>query len=188
MARVLTGFIDENDCIGDSLGPTLGGTRSTINQNFYNLDNAVTGPAFQAYSASATTAINNQYTKITLNTKRFDTNNCFANSRFTPNVPGYYQINATLYGGPGTGNSGTAALLAIISKNATVYGTSPSWTEVYFGNHSLTGTYASNVSTLLYLNGTTDFVELLAWQASGSNHTIPSSSLTNMSGFLARPV
>jgi hypothetical protein len=41
MPRKLTGYIDENDCIGDSLGPTGGGIKSTINDNSLALDLAI---------------------------------------------------------------------------------------------------------------------------------------------------
>lgn len=54
------------------------------------------GPAFSAYGAANTSIPFNTWTKIAFDTESFDTNNCFANSRFTPSVSGYYQLNATI--------------------------------------------------------------------------------------------
>ena len=51
-------------------------------------------PAFSAYASSNTNISSSTWTKITLDTKLYDTNSNFASSRFTPTVAGYYQINA----------------------------------------------------------------------------------------------
>jgi hypothetical protein len=57
---------------------------------------ATNGPAFSAYGAAATSLANSAWTKVTFDTEDFDTNNCFANSRFTPSISGYYQLNSTV--------------------------------------------------------------------------------------------
>ena len=97
-------------------------------------------------------------TKITLDSENIDTNNNFANSRFTPTVAGYYQIN-------GYANTGGATinLMARIFKNNG---------SALAGSIVNAGTYISTVSGILYLNGSTDYVELFADQASGSNVTV----------------
>lgn len=43
MSRIFTGYIDENDCIGDSLGDQTigGGIKGSINGNFLSLDNTI---------------------------------------------------------------------------------------------------------------------------------------------------
>lgn len=43
MNRIFTGYIDENDCIGDSLGNQTigGGSKGTINGNFLSIDDAI---------------------------------------------------------------------------------------------------------------------------------------------------
>jgi hypothetical protein len=57
----------------------------------------INGPAFNAYYAGASQAIaTGTFTKALFDTEFFDTNSCFASSRFTPTVAGYYQINGTL--------------------------------------------------------------------------------------------
>jgi hypothetical protein len=55
MARLFTGYIDENDCIGDSLGPIGSGSKSTINENSLALDLAV--QSLSAYDNSLRAAI-----------------------------------------------------------------------------------------------------------------------------------
>jgi hypothetical protein len=92
--------------------------------------------------------------KITLNTVSPDTNNNFstANSRFTPTVAGYYQINGYV--------NGTAfGLAAYISKNNT---------DRIAGSAVAVVTYQSVVSTILFCNGSTDYIELFATHDQGS--------------------
>jgi hypothetical protein len=131
------------------------------------------GPAFRAHASGTTSLPNNTATKVDLATENFDTNSNFASSRFTPTVAGYYQINASVYV--------TAApqfLRADIYKNGS---------QVAGGVHTNQQTYLSNVSDLIYMNGTTDYVELYATQASGTTQAATAVSVgTFMSGFLAR--
>jgi len=107
------------------------------------------GPAFSVYTAGATGAtIGTSATKVTYDTEEFDTNNNFASSRFTPTVAGYYQINAQLQ----PAASYTGGYIAVY-KNGSVY-KSGSYinTAVSFGGFT--------VSTLVYCNGSTDYIEI----------------------------
>ena len=115
------------------------------------LANSLTGTTVPT-GGSATT------TKITLDGENFDTNNNFANSRFTPTVAGYYQIN-----GYANTAGATLALMARIFKNNQ---------SALAGNVANVGTYISTVSGIVYCNGSNDYVELFAEQASGSNVTV----------------
>jgi hypothetical protein len=112
-------------------------------------------PAFSAYLGTLQNVTTGTFTKVQLNIEEFDTNSNFDNAtnyRFTPTVSGYYQINgniafnATLI----NGNS-----LSTIYKNGSRYkdGTLQSAT-------SGGATLYSVVSALVYLNGSTDYVEL----------------------------
>jgi hypothetical protein len=104
----------------------------------------VAGPAFSAYASSGTAISGGVSTKITQDTEEFDTNNNFASSRFTPTVAGYYVINcgcnvpASNYG------------LAEIYKNGSVYKR---------GSNGGSAINSSYVSSIVYLNGSTDYVE-----------------------------
>lgn len=137
---------------------------------------AATGPAFRAYANSVTSVPNAVNTKINLGAEDFDTANCFASSRFTPNVAGYYWVSA--------GIRCEALLVAqsILYKNGAPHS---------YGAQGNVGTYTSVVSDLIYLNGTTDYVELFVYQSAGTTQNVgtqlsPISAFTWMSGFLAR--
>jgi hypothetical protein len=121
-------------------------------------------PAFSAYAGSSTSLPNATWTKITFDTESFDTNSNFASSRFTPTVAGYYQLNASWQSGATTSFAGTA-----FYKNGTLwqYGTFTPATSV--------GTQAG-ASALIYFNGSTDYVEVYAYQATGSTGTTTASN------------
>lgn len=107
-----------------------------------------TAPAFSAYQSSAQ-SLGSTLTKINLQAEEFDTNNCFDSAstyRFTPNVAGYYQINA------GLGVSTTACQVIInIYKNGTAF------RSIY---NTATSAGIGNGSQLIYMNGTTDYLEM----------------------------
>ena len=108
-------------------------------------------PAFSAYATSNQSISSATFTKITFDTEVFDTNSNFASSRFTPTVAGYYQVNGNMRCG---GTSKTVAVVAIY-KNGSSYG---------YGNQ-INGTSAIQlvVSEIVYLNGSTDYVELYGY-------------------------
>jgi hypothetical protein len=115
---------------------------------------AGTGPAFSAFQSSAQTLGNLSNTKLTFTTEVFDTNNNFASSTFTPTVAGYYQINC----GFSVGASGTVMILTLFKNGSGIY---------KFVNSN--GSAASTVSGsgLVYLNGSTDYVEVYGLLVSG---------------------
>lgn len=121
---------------------------------------AFNGPAVSAYLNSAQSLSSQTHTKITLDVENFDTNSNFASSRFTPTVAGYYQVNGS-------------AMFA--STTSTQFG----WAEIYkngsayqVGNQVFAASISypvSNVSTLVYCNGSTDYIELYAWFSAAIN-------------------
>jgi len=124
-----------------------------------------TGPAFAAWlynggsnqSVSTTT-----WTKAIIDTEEFDTANCFNTStyRFTPNVAGYYFIQGCIYISYNTTGS-TRIINAIYKNGAEWKKTQATVTSGYF--------YGSTpVSNVIYLNGTTDYVELYGYVQDGS--------------------
>jgi hypothetical protein len=119
-------------------------------------------PAFSASASSAQSFSNNTQTKVQCDTKDFDTANCYdatTNYRFTPNVAGYYQVNAA------AGISGTSAngyVQCSIYKNGSKY-------KAGYGTYqSTTSTGGSTVNTVVYLNGSTDYVEFYLRQNTGA--------------------
>ena len=137
---------------------------------------AGTGPAFSAYQSSATSLTSGVFVKIALQTEDFDTNNCFDNAtnyRFTPNVAGYYQIIASV-----TVNTTATVVIASIYKNGS---------ENKRGTQLGSGAASNSIATgLIYLNGSTDYVEMYGYQAAATQNTNTSSVLTYFQGTMVR--
>jgi hypothetical protein len=133
------------------------------------------GPTFSAYQSSATSLSNATQTKILYANESFDTNSNFASSRFTPTVAGYYQITASV------AIQISGASYGIIKVNTT----DVAWA---YGN-GIVGVLNSTpiMTKLVYLNGSTDYVEVYAEQRSGSTvNTDTNPTGTWFTGFLAR--
>jgi hypothetical protein len=119
------------------------------------------GPAFSATYNGTFSVANNTYVKAVFNTvgtNGFNLGGYFdytTNYRFTPLVAGYYQINlqcSFVTFGSGYG-------IAFIYKNGVGTNINSSTTN---------GQYPSPcVSGILYLNGSTDYIEAYAYQNSG---------------------
>ena len=155
-----------------------GGGSITINEpttasNFTHTLPAATGdvmvsgnmPAFSAYSASNQTVTANTFTKVILATEEFDTNSNFASSTFTPTVAGYYQVSGC------------------IQFNTTV-SLSRAFVQIYKNGSAfkyLTDIAGSasrvNGSCLIYMNGTTDNIELYGFMNGAGTLTFDSGSL-----------
>jgi hypothetical protein len=134
----------------------------------------VNGPAFKASSSGTQTISNGTWTKVTLGTVAFDTNSNFSSSRFTPTVAGYYQINASVRYNTALGAN---YIETAIYKNGSVY------SSVY-GFFVTNGYGGAALSDVVYLNGSTDYVELYTIQAQGSSQTTQAGCL--LSGALIR--
>jgi hypothetical protein len=120
--------------------PTTSGTVITTGSTF-----AGTGPAFSAYPSSNQTITSATFTKILFQNTDFDASNgTYSSSRFTPTVAGYYQVQVSI--SPVTA---TTATQAAIYKN----GALNKRQFITLGNA------IQFVSALVYLNGTTDYVE-----------------------------
>jgi len=112
---------------------------------------AIQGPAFFARIGASQVISFGTETKAQLDTELFDTNSNFdtANYRFTPTVAGYYQISAAMRGTGSTTNTGISIL--IYKNGSPLTSTTTSYTNLtQFVNHSV----------LVYLNGSSDYVEL----------------------------
>ena len=144
-----------------------------------------TGPAFSAYNNDGQSLSSSVATKVQLQNENFDTASCFdnvTNYRFTPNVAGYYQINGSIYV-LSTGTTHSA--IAIIYKNGSAYQGGS------FQGTSAPGVNAAGlVSSVVYFNGTTDYVELYAYAAITGTATLQDAGTLGLkaefSGFLAR--
>jgi hypothetical protein len=129
--------------------PTTSGTVITTGSTF-----AGTGPAFSAYLSSSQSITTSTFTKVAINTEEFDTNSNYNTStyRFTPTVAGYYQVNGRF-----SSEVNSTLLVATIYKNGV---------EVKRGmdtRASVNVSTAVTVNTLIYMNGTTDYIEFYAY-------------------------
>lgn len=137
----------------------------------------VTGnmPAFSAYQTITQSISNSTATKVTFDVEEYDTNNNFSSSRFTPTVAGYYQVNSNVGWGFTTGLA-----LVDIYKNGSLY---------KYGSFS-TGTAigcSASCSALVYMNGTTDYLEIFTFQLTGlSNNTTAASYATYFQASMVR--
>ena len=143
---------------------------------------ATAAPAFSAYANAAQTVSSNVFTKIVLQVEEFDTNSNFDNTtnyRFTPTVSGYYQINGTLRV---TGTVTSTQIDLAIYKNGSVVANildmSPS---ASLGSNSV---ITVGNSYLIYMNGSTDYIELYGYYYLGTA-TFSSTSAANTSKFQA---
>jgi hypothetical protein len=121
------------------------------------------GPAFSYYAdGTAQTFSAATYTKVLFQTLEFDTASAVSSSRFTPQVAGYYQINAQILM---PGLAGSSCLIAVYKNGA----------DFKEGARIAIAAAASGapvVSALLYCNGSTDYLEIYAQQASATSQNL----------------
>jgi hypothetical protein len=109
----------------------------------------VNGPAFSANTVTAQSFSNSTFTKVQFNVE--------TNYRFTPTVAGYYQINGNIsFAGSAVG----FVMVAIYKNGVKIAGGSG-----IINNTSIGG--MATASSVISLNGSTDYVEFYAWQGSG---------------------
>lgn len=135
---------------------------------------AGTGPAFSAYLNAQQSVTSATLTKVQINTESFDTASCYDNAinyRFTPNVAGYYQVNFSV--SPYTTVTST---LGMLYKNGS---------EISRGTAN-TSVAAAAGSRLVYMNGTTDYLELWGYLTGTTPQIYGDSRLTYFDAHLAR--
>jgi hypothetical protein len=166
---------------GTITGITAGGLPdATIQQADLAANVAGNGPAFRANTVTSQTITSNTFTKIAYNVEEFDTNSNYdptTNHRFTPTVAGYYQVNANVSLGAGT----VGYVQCSIYKNGYQY--------VIGSAVPNNGTVGGMVvaAAVLYLNGSTDYVEFYVWQNQGSSINLQTSTGFNtFSGAMVR--
>lgn len=120
-------------------------------------------PTFSAYQNSGQSISANTWTKVNLQAENWDTANAFDSSstyNFTPQVAGYYQVNGSVRQ---DGNSNPVGSAIYKNGSVWVYGQQVNVTS---GTSSLT---IGVVSSLVYMNGTTDYLNLYAYSQAGGS-------------------
>jgi hypothetical protein len=187
-ASTASGLIATSDTSGNIELQNNGTTRMTVSSAGVSfaaqpLIGGVAPPAFAAYPSAGSTSISQStYTKATLDTEVYDTNSNFASSRFTPTVAGYYQINfiSSTY----SNNNNAYVHSGAIYKNGSNY----SQSRVVTPSGDIQQCF-NQISQLIYMNGSTDYLEFYVevYSASGTVTYIGgSTSETLASGYLAR--
>ena len=152
---------DRTLTLPDNTGTLVTNTSGSVSQSMLASGVAGTGPAFSAYLGSTQSITTSVWTKAQFNTEFFDTNSNYdtTNFRFKPTVAGYYAVNYCLAftAGAATG------LYAGIYKNG-----SRIRLVVAYGGANALDDWTNFGSSLLYMNGTTDYIECWGLQVSGS--------------------
>jgi hypothetical protein len=183
-ATTTTGVVIQPDNSGSLALQTNNGTAALTIDTSQNVAfakgftvGATAAPAFSAYQSSSQSLTSSTWTKITFDTEEFDTNSNFASSRFTPTVAGYYQIN----GVTNAGSYGAALTRSMVQiyKNGSGY--------KYGTDLSPAGSNGvAIVSSLVYLNGSTDYVEIYGFITATSPATTSGGSLVYFNGSMVR--
>jgi hypothetical protein len=130
-------------------------------------------PAFSAYQSSTQTVTNAVNTKVQFQTAEYDTSSPVAydttNNRFLPKVAGYYQVTASVYWNQAMANETTT----FIYKNGSLY---KGLADVM--NQSGTPLIYQIAGTcMVYLNGSTDYIEVYCIQNTGVSKNIYASAV-----------
>lgn len=105
------------------------------------------GPSFSAYLTNPQSVTNATETKVTLDTVEFNLGGAFSAGRFTPLVAGYYMVQAS---GRGAGTTVTQVWFTV-RKNGAVFA------RVV---EDSAGGVTNSGGCMVYLNGSTDYIEL----------------------------
>lgn len=122
------------------------------------------GPAISYYASTSQSLTGGTLTKIALDTKDFDTTSSTFNTstyRFTPNVAGYYQVSGQV----SINNTSQARTNIAVYKNGTIYKSGSGVPQ------NGTNNISNSISCLVYMNGSTDYIELYAL-TNGSSSTL----------------
>jgi hypothetical protein len=130
------------------------------------------GPAFSAYQSTQQSTLSaGVATLLVFQTEEFDTNGCFNNTAstvtlnsvsapqysFAPNIAGYYQVS-----GSATVAASVAYIIIYLYKNGSSF-------KRFINTNTATITQGGG-SALVYLNGTSDYVQL--YMAQGGNQQL----------------
>jgi hypothetical protein len=135
----------------------------TLQQNGASIG-GVNTPSFLAYRSGSSQSISNATaTKIQLNSELFDTDNAFDNStnyRFTPQTAGKYYFFAT---SRFDSSADFENLELQVHKNGSQY-SDVVWRNEYYESATVIG--------VAVMNGSSDYLELVIYQNSGSTRDI----------------
>lgn len=138
------------------------------------------GSAFSVYRATDQNISSDVLTKIQFATEEIDKNSDFdstVNYRFQPAIAGYYAVSWRASCGH-TGGADITRFLTVLCQNG--------GTVRYGRDYSGAGLASmdSNGSSLIYMNGSTDYLEVYTYATAGSPYIYGNSALTYFNGVL----
>jgi hypothetical protein len=164
--------------VGNADSPTEVGQ---FNANGYK---PATFPTFRARLSGNQTLSASTETLIQFNTTDWDTTNGDFDTTtysYTPSIAGYYQVNAQILFN--TGIADQKQTWVKLNKNGSSY-----CIGVVMNTSGTNDQCTPVVSTLVYLNGTTDYIGIYGRHGDSSSRTIGSNShLTNWTCYLVQP-
>ena len=154
---------------------TGGTTGITINSNGFVIPKAV---VFSAYIGGNQSISASTWTKVTFNTEEYDTASQYdhSNSKFQPTIAGYYLISASLAWMQGASTAG----LAKFYKNGAAY---KNGAYIYHADQSLDD-YQNYASITIHMNGSSDYLEIYAFNVGTSNTIQGGLDQSSFQGFL----
>jgi hypothetical protein len=115
------------------------------------------GPCFSVEGIKSVT--NGSQTKIDFTIISWDTKNNISSSRFTPTIAGYYLFTGRCSG----------ATRSLLLLNCYIY---KNGGAVIYGSVADTVMYISSASGMLYMNGTTDYVEIYTGHSTAGTYDV----------------
>ena len=181
MSEILVNTIKKADGTGSITVPAETGTVLTSASSIpaTNLTGDIiqnAGPTFFAYKSSAQ-SLSTGVQKITYDSTRWNVDSAYdtSTSRFTPQVAGYYQINAGWY------------VITALETEGVVYlyrdGSSYSVIDNIIG---AAGVRAFTGSQLVYMNGSTNYLEVYAYSSRALDTGTGATNPTYFSASLVR--
>lgn len=127
---------------------------------WYTTSMSLAGPCFSAYLPTSNQSVSSGVaTKVALSSKEFDITSAFdevTNYRFLPLVAGYYKVDGSI---EMAGNLGITAF-SMIYKNGSIFKIGNVLAITAITADASINTITCLVSALIYLNGSTDYLEL----------------------------
>lgn len=121
---------------------------------------AASWPMFSAYAGTATSLVSATPTKVRFFTEEYDTTSAYDNAtnfRFTPQVAGYYRVTAAVQLA-----ATTASIVLYLYKNGS------NFKHLTYSASTSAESEAGSVD--LYLNGTTDYIEIFCLQGAATQN------------------
>ena len=176
--------------IADNGTVTLGSSGDTFSLGSGVVPSNLNNPSFYAYRSNNQSISSATVTKIEINTEVFDTDSCYDNSsnyRFTPNKAGKYFFYGSCRGDAGSDNLNNMNVQIKKNGSDNVTGGATGGGMIAQYNNAAPNKFdnmSMNVSGVLDMNGSTDYVELyVSISDSSGSPTVTGNSVQKYTAF-----